>query len=62
MDRPEYPYRECKNCDGVICCRNLVIEELTGIPKPPDDCIKKTEIEKELENYYNDIRESHKGQ
>jgi hypothetical protein len=48
----EYPYRECKNCDGAICCKNLVIEEFTGRAKPPDNCIRKAAIELELKKHY----------
>jgi len=50
--RQEYPYRECIHCESVKDCRNMQVEELTGKPMPPDDCIRKEAIDLEIKKHY----------
>jgi hypothetical protein len=51
MDRPEYPYRECIHCTGIEDCRNLDVD-LSGKPVPPEDCIRRKEVEEEIQAHY----------
>lgn len=51
MERTEYPYRECIHCTGIEDCRNLDVD-LSGKPKPPDDCIRMEEVKSEIDKHF----------
>lgn len=51
----DLPYRECKNCDSLICCKNINVE-IDGKVTLPDECVKKDEREIEIKEHYEHVR------